>query len=982
MNQLEAEIQAIGRDILARMENETSSVFKKDYWYGQVMDWSMRNETFKVQMFRFVDVLPNLTSSAEVLRHLREYFSADGQELPKVFGWGLGLSALAPDLVAGTVKKNVTDMARMFITGTTGAEAVGNLEKLRGQKLAFTVDLLGEAVVSEKEADECAARYLELMENLSREAARWPEIEQIDRDHRGVISKVNVSVKLSALYSQIDPIDREGSITALKGRLRPLLRRAVALGVFVNLDMESHALKDLTLALFQSLLEEPEFQGHDNVGVVIQAYLRDSERDLDALIAWAKSRAGRITVRLVKGAYWDYETVLARQRGWPIPVYLDKRATDANYERLSLKLLQNDRWLKAAFGSHNIRSIAHALVQARLLGVDPRSFEVQMLYGMAEPIKGALVQLGLRVRDYAPVGELIPGMAYLVRRLLENTSNEGFLRAKFATNLSAGELLRNPAENLTPTADPVPVGFQNEPPADFSREENRVAMRVALTKVRAQLGKSHPLVIGKKEIKTAGQIISVNPSRPGEVIGRVAKATTKEAEAAVWAARAAFVAWSLVKPADRAAILDKAADLLRARRFELAALEVFEVGKTWREADGDVTEAIDFCRFYAAEMRRLGKATRTAMIPGEVGLHHYRPRGVGVVIAPWNFPLAILCGMTSAAIVCGNTVVLKPAEPSVTVAWQLVEIFRTAGLPEGVLNFLPGPGGEVGNYLVEHPQVDFIAFTGSKEVGLKIYENAGRTRPGQANLKHAVCEMGGKNALIVDSDADMDEAVQGTLHSAFGFQGQKCSALSRLIVLEENYERFLGRLLEAAKSLKVGLPEEPGTFIGPVVDAKAFERIKGYIEIGKREATLAFQGVAPAEGYFIPPTIFTDVAPGARIAQEEIFGPVLAIIKVKGFAEALRVANDTEFALTGGVYSRSPANLERARQEFNVGNLYLNRSITGAQVGRHPFGGFKLSGGGSKAGGHDYLLHFLHPRVVTENTLRRGFAADDVADAE
>jgi RHH-type transcriptional regulator, proline utilization regulon repressor / proline dehydrogenase / delta 1-pyrroline-5-carboxylate dehydrogenase len=347
------------------------------------------------------------------------------------------------------------------------------------------------------------------------------------------------------------------------------------------------------------------------------------------------------------------------------------------------------------------------------------------------------------------------------------------------------------------------------------------------------------------------------------------------------------------------------------------------------------------------------------------------------VIAPWNFPLAILCGMTSAALVTGNTVIMKPAEPSVVVGWRLMEIFREAGLPPGVLNFLPGPGGEIGATLVNHPQVAFIAFTGSKEVGLKIYEAAGRTHAGQASLKHIVCEMGGKNAMIIDSDADLDEAVLGALQSAFGYQGQKCSALSRLIVLEQNHDRVAGRLIEAARSLAVGAPEEPSTVIGPVISAEAQRKITSYIEVGKQEATLAFQGIAPGDGYFVPPTIFANVSSKARIAQEEIFGPVLAVIRVATFDQALRVANDTEYALTGGIYSRSPAHIERAKNEFLVGNLYINRPITGALVGRHPFGGFKMSGAGTKAGGRDYLLHFLYPRVVTENTLRRGFAPQD-----
>jgi RHH-type proline utilization regulon transcriptional repressor/proline dehydrogenase/delta 1-pyrroline-5-carboxylate dehydrogenase len=427
----------------------------------------------------------------------------------------------------------------------------------------------------------------------------------------------------------------------------------------------------------------------------------------------------------------------------------------------------------------------------------------------------------------------------------------------------------------------------------------------------------------------------------------------------------------------RAALLDKLADIMKRERFPLAALEVLEVGKPWVEADADVSEAIDFCEYYAAEMRRLGEPEPTHRVPGEAGYTEYIPRGAGLVVAPWNFPLAILCGITVAALVAGNTVIMKPAEQSSIVAARFMQLCREAGFPPGVLNLLTGLGEEVGEHLVNHPKIDFIVFTGSKEVGLHIWESAGKTRPGQANLKKVVCEMGGKNALIIDSDADQDEAVIGALYAAFGFQGQKCSALSRLIVLSENYDRFLHRLVEAASDLVVGDPANPNTIVGPVIDADAHQRILRIVEAGKQEARLAFEGRVPHElkdGYFVPPTIFAEVSPNAKLARTEIFGPVLSVFRVDTLGEAIALANDTEFALTAGIYSRSPANLDRARRELIAGNVYLNRAITGAIVARHPFGGFKMSGGGTKAGGKDYLLQFLFPRVVTENVMRRGFA--------
>jgi len=413
------------------------------------------------------------------------------------------------------------------------------------------------------------------------------------------------------------------------------------------------------------------------------------------------------------------------------------------------------------------------------------------------------------------------------------------------------------------------------------------------------------------------------------------------------------------------------------RRERLAALEVFEVGKNSREADADVAEAIDYLSYYAHQMHAIAGRHPTVCYPGETNHLVYEPRGVAVVIAPWNFPLAIWTGMTTAALVAGNPAIMKPAGPSTLVALQLLQILHEAGFPHDVCQLLPGNGPQVGAYLVDHPQVGIIAFTGSREVGLRIYESAGKTREGQRELKHVICEMGGKNAMIVDADADLDEAIVDSIYSAFGFQGQKCSALSRLIVLEENYDRVIERLLGAAASLRVGNPEEPGITVGPVIDEAAYKRILEYIEIGKSEATLAYQAKdLPPQGYFIPPTIFTGVNPNTRISCEEIFGPVLSVIKVRDLDQAIEVANNSDYALTGGFFSRSPANIERVKARLEAGNVYINRSCTGAVVGRHPFGGFKMSGGGTKAGGVDYLLHFLVPRVVCENIMRHGFAPE------
>lgn len=971
------DVRKKGEEILNRMESQSKgSIFNKDWWYGQIMDWSMKNKDFKTQMFRFVDVLPSLGPGAEVARHLKEYFAESGEDLPSVFNFGLGLGSLAPSLMAGAIRKNVTQMAKMFITGENPNEALPVIKKSRKNKITFTVDILGEATLSEKEAQEYQAKYLELIDWLAKDAKGWEEIPQIDRDADGPIPKVNVSVKLTALYSQINDKAWEVTKNILKERLRPILRSAVEKNVFINLDMEQYSVKHLTLEVFKDLMLEPEFRSYRHFGCVIQAYLRDSLADIKDLVRFCQNRGTPLTVRLVKGAYWDYETVEAEQRRWPIPVYTIKQESDANYEACAELLLQNYKFIRAAFGSHNVRSIAAAIVAAEKCGVPKEGFEIQMLYGMADPIKKSLVDMGYRVREYAPVGELIPGMAYLVRRLLENTSNESWLRGKFAEGQSTEKLLRDPRENLSPSSEQLKVEnrFYNEPLKDFALEENRQALLTALNEARRALGKTYPLIINNREVKTAQTLARVNPSKTTEIVGHICLASKTDAEAAYQAAETAYTSWKKVPASQRADLVDRVADLMVRDRFKLIATQVLEVGKPWAEADGDVAEAIDFCRYYARHMRELAVPLRVGNVPGESSLYHYQPRGVSLVIAPWNFPLAILCGMAAAAVVTGNTVIMKPAEQSSVVAAGLMDLFREAGFPPGVVNFLPGYGEEVGEYLVQHPKITTIAFTGSKAVGLHILQEAAKHKPGQTSVKRCIIEMGGKNAVIIDSDADLDEAVDGVLYSAFGFSGQKCSAASRCIVHEDVYDKFEARLLEATRSITQGSAEDPNAYLGPVVDEEAYARILNTIDECKKQHQLLYEGPALRGGYYIAPVIFTQVDPKSSLAQNEIFGPVLALIKAKDLDQALAIANSTEYALTGGLFSRSPKNIEKVRNEFEVGNLYINRGITGAMVDRHPFGGFKMSGIGSKTGGPDYLKQFTEPRCVTENTLRRGFA--------
>ncbi|NOY07205.1 MAG: L-glutamate gamma-semialdehyde dehydrogenase [Chlorobi bacterium] len=512
----------------------------------------------------------------------------------------------------------------------------------------------------------------------------------------------------------------------------------------------------------------------------------------------------------------------------------------------------------------------------------------------------------------------------------------------------------------------MPKPFQNEPILDYSRAENRRKMERALARVRKQLGREYPLVIGGKNVRTGDKLRSLNPAEPDQVVAVFNKADISKADQAMKAALRAFETWRFTPARERANVLFKAARIMRRRRFELNAWMVFEVGKNFTEADADVAETIDFLEFYGREMLRYAARQPVTPVKGEKNMLEYIPLGVGIVIPPWNFPLAILVGMTSAAIVSGNTVILKPSSDSPMMGWLATEILREAGVPDGVLNFLPGPGSSVGDYLVKHPKTRFISFTGSMEVGLRINEMAARMSPGQIWIKRVVAEMGGKDAIIVDAEADIDDAVNGVLTSAFGFQGQKCSACSRAIIDQKVYKEFTEKLVAKVKEITVDDPVT-NAYMGPVINKAAQQNILKYIKIGLKEKGKLLTGGEKIDrpGWFIQPTVIGNVKPNHTIAQEEIFGPVLALIKAKDYDNALKIANGTIYGLTGSVYTNNPDKMERARREFHVGNLYFNRKCTGALVGGHPFGGFNMSGTDSKAGGRDYLLLFMQAKSVS-----------------
>jgi RHH-type proline utilization regulon transcriptional repressor/proline dehydrogenase/delta 1-pyrroline-5-carboxylate dehydrogenase len=1002
--QIEALTQRIGRRLLEASLAAQPSAISPEWWVQQAGEWATHDDDLKVRLFRLVDCMPMLDDPAALDRHVREYIDEESlQRLPGPLRMALqaARSGILAPFAARAVRAATLAQARRFIAGTTPTEAAQAALVERRHRRGFTLDLLGEAVTSEAEADAYAAAYARLLEELPPIAAGWAPDPLVDDcpapdGTAGRMPRVNVSLKLSALDSQFDALDPRGTTARVLSRLRPLWRLARARGAQVHVDMESHATKDLTLAIFQAIAMEPEFRDWPDCGIVVQCYLRDAPADLQSLAVWAAGRGTPVWVRLVKGAYWDYETIHARAAGWPVPVWEQKWRTDACFEAATTFLLEHARELRPALGSHNLRSIAHGMAVAEHLGIDRRVVEMQMLYGMGDPEKQAVTAAGWRMRVYMPYGQLVAGMAYLVRRLLENSSNDSFLRAGFVKHVPADTLLAPPQapERASappqeppmppPVSVPGPDAFHNEPLTDFSLAPARDAMQEAVDRFRRTLADrgpaAVPLVIGGVREDLAETFARHDPSDRARPVAIVSAASPEAATRAVSTAAAAGAGWRGLGFERRAAILRAAAAIMRGRRFELAAVQVFEVGKPWREADADVAEAIDFCEYYAREGIAMATA-RCVDVPGEENATTYRPRGVAVVIAPWNFPLAILAGMTTAALVTGNTVVMKPAEQSSLVGLLLHEILLEAGVPATALAFLPGRGEVVGPVLVSHPDTALVAFTGSRGVGMAINRLAAESSGGDGGtdrvVKRVIAELGGKNAIVVDDDADLDEAVVAAVQSSFGFQGQKCSACSRVIVVDRVHDAFLQRFAAAVRSLKVGPADDPGTRVGPLVDEEARDRVQSFIAIGRktgREVVSTDVGGLAERGWFVGPHVFADVDPAGPLGQEEIFGPVVAVFRARDFAQAIDLANGTRYALTAGVFSRSPAHLAQARESLEAGNIYLNRGITGALVRRQPFGGYRLSGIGSKAGGPDYLLQFVVPRTVTENTLRRGFA--------
>ncbi|MGE0228232.1 MAG: proline dehydrogenase family protein [Dehalococcoidia bacterium] len=954
---VEARAQEIGRALIERAERYRPRLAER------IEDWLLTNavadERFRTQLLRYMDVLASLDHDRhghEAKRLAGEYFGDDFPQLPRPLRWLLrvGRDEHLPAPVVGETATRAAELfARRFITPPGEQRVRETLAYLDQHGRVPSFDLLGEAVLSESEALSYVERYLAIVDQLGREP-------QAGARTAGDAPALELSIKLSSLTSLFTPIDAAGTVARVRPPLEAIAEAARRAGIGLTVDMEQHAYRDLTWWVFRETFARGERLGDwPDAGIVLQAYLRSAEADAASMVAFARERGTPFQVRLVKGAYWDYETITAAANQWPAPVWTEKAATDAAFEATLHVLLGGHPHLRLAVASHNARShaVVEALAQTR--GLPGATVEHQTLFRTYEGMSRALAEMGWPVRDYVPVGELLPGMAYLVRRVLENSSQAGFL-LQSRGGASSEELLRAPAERRASPARAPSDGFERAAEGRWFDPAFREAFEVALASTRAEWGRTYD--VGPGDEVLAGEHIEIrSPSHPDAgpvgVVPFVDSATARRAASAV---RDASGGWSSMPVSERAAALRRAAGLLESRAHEFAAWIVHEGGRDRAGAWAEVVEAVDYLRYYSAQAEELWRG-----FEGRIA-----PRGVVAVIPPWNFSLAIPCGMTAAALATGNGVVLKPAGQTPLIALRLTALLHEAGVPRGALVCLPGHGAEAGRALVDSPDIAMVAFTGSRAVGARMHEDVARVVPRDGVVKALVAEMGGKNAALVFADADMDEAVGSVVPSAFGHANQKCSAVSRVLVERSVLDRFRERLVEAARSLHVGPADEAATQVNPIIDRRAWDRLRSAAEVARQEGTVLldlFDAAAQLAGPLI-----VEVAPEHALtsttATEELFGPILVVIPFDREEQAYEIANGTEYALTAGVFSRSPATVARVTSGLRAGNIYVNRGTTGARPGIEPFGGMAMSGTGPKAGGPDYLWAFVRRTDVRDET--------------
>ncbi len=914
----------------------------------------LQNPTLKKQMIAFMDVATG-ASSGKIGDYFKQYFPKDKTQatgLLKVALWAGRLGLVSDAFLGRQIQKAIDMMAKRFLAGETTEAAIQTAQGLRKEGIETTLDVVRENVVSVKEADEYEQSVTDLIRT-------WSNTDVGEPLTPGGVPVRHVSLKLSALTNRFNPVAHDHVVEEVSGRLLRIFQEAkrqndAGRPVMVNVDLEEFHVRDLSYQIFWKALSDPSLAGWDHAAVVVQAYARGSESVMMQLIDLAQRTGKKIQIRIVKGAYHKYEQIVAERRGWEQPLYLSQKETDRNFRRLARLGLLNHGRVRLAIGSHSMADIGYVQDLREALGIDKLAVEHQFLRGVGDPLARAMVKLGIPTRFYGPFGNKAKAMGYMVRRLDEVTPESAIgqthvagtweeyrQRQEHHYRMSASRAARAAREKKTPE-------FRNEPETNFSKGSARWQMQQAI-----ELRKKTPVRVAPM---IGEETPAFDPARAKEVfspgdlelsLGHVMPADESDVERALTSAQLGSTVLKHLPAGKMSDLMRRAAALSRERKFEIAADLVLEAGKTWEAALADVDEGIDFLEAYALDAAR-GERLRKGL-------------GVGAAIAPFNYPFAIAMGEVAGQLAFGNAVILKPSDLTPMVGRHVAQVLRDAGAPKQAVQFLPGPGRLIGQKLTETPLVDCYAFTGSNLVAHDIVQRAASNPPVRGGVKVVVAETGGKNPMIIDDSADLDVAVEAVLSGAFGMAGERCSATSRVIVLDGIYDQFMERLVEGAKSLFVGDPGNPKTQVGPVIGLKQFNDIRDYIEIGKKEATLAFVpdlSHIKKWGYYIGPHIFRDVPRNARIAREEIFGPVLSAFRAKDFKEAMEIANDTSYALTAGLISRNPENISTFFRDIQAGNAYVNRAQIGARVREQPFGGTDDSGTGPKAGGLYYAGRF------------------------
>ena len=958
--QVEQRTQEMGRDLLAVVNAHQEP--RSARWRDALVGAMTGDEGTRARMLGLTDVLarlPHERSPSRTASLVREYLGGD-LVLPRVLKrlMKMGTASWMPDLiVAWGARRSVSLMATKFIVDAKAPALNRALASLASEGRSASVDVLGEAVLSDGEADAYRDSYLKLIAELAQHPLAGERTV-------GGFPVIELSLKLSSLSARFNPVAPAMTFDDIGPRLKAILLAARVGGLGITVDAEQYRTRALGWhCLTEALRQERALDGWGDVGTVLQAYHRDADVYLDAMLAFAEERGTPLRVRLVKGAYWDEEVIVASQNGWPVPVFQDKAATDICFEMLVRRALERTDAIALAVASHNVRSHVYAEAVAESLDLPQGTVEHQTLYRTWTALSHSLGAKGWSSRDYVPVGEPEPAMAYLVRRILENSSQVGFL-SRSRENGDERALLAPPTltgEDHRYAREVHATGFVSVGEARLFDPAEQAAFAVELAEVRSRWGERYPLRIGDEEVLTGRTLEDRSPSYPdGPPLGLVEQAGPDEIARVLAMVSEAQPAWASRGRNERADVLARASVIIDERKLTLGAWVVHEAGRSWTEAVADVEEAADHLAWAAHEAR------------ASHGAGAYGPRGVVACIPPWNFPMALAAGMTGGALVTGNAVVLKPASETPITAMMLADVLYEAGVPREALVVLPGSGAVVGQALVDSPLVDMVAFTGSMEVGTEIYERAAQVTLARGGVKRVIAEMGGKNTIVVFPDADLDDAVRAVLRSAFSHAGQKCSACSRVLVHEAVADRFTERLVAAARGLPMGPADDPGTVVNPVVSPLAKERLVAHLGAIHAESEVLLEGVSQP-GCLVGPTIVR-VAPEdaatAYASQVEMFGPIVAVTRFADEDQAVELANNTPYGLTLGVFSHSPRTVERLVSAGIAGNVYVNRHVTGARVGIEPFGGMAMSGTGPKAGGVQYLrafeVHRDQPRVTSE----------------